>query len=77
MKKEDKKFYTLREIHEMGFLPYKSIVTLRRQVARGAIKTVRNPSERSYIYVPASEVERLKKTVERQTQDASRIIEKK
>lgn len=78
MKNQKQKFYTLREIHDMGFLPYKSIITLRRLVARGVIKTVRNPSERSFIYVPESEVARLKKMVERrQTQDASRIIEKK
>lgn len=77
MKKTDQKFYTLRDIHEMGFMPHKSIVTLRRLVARGVIKTVRNPGDKSHIYVPHEEVSRLKKIVEREAQEVSKITEKK
>lgn len=77
MKKEEKPFYTLQEIHDMGFLPHKSVISLRRLCQRGVIKTVRNPSPKSYIYVPAEEVERLRGMVEREVQDASFILQKK
>lgn len=77
MKKEQKPFYTVQEVHDMGFLPHKSVISLRRLCQSGVIKTVRNPSPKSHIYVPADEVERLRKMVERNVQDVAPVLKKK
>lgn len=57
---QQKQFYTLKEIVSMKLLPYKSVSTLRRMIAMGHIKTMRNNSPRSYMYVSAEEIERVR-----------------
>lgn len=71
---EEKQFYTIEEVFAMGFLPYKNIATLRRMASSGKIHTVRNPSPRSYMYVPAQEVARLRGVF---TQEISGALETK
>lgn len=56
-----KKYYTPKEIVELGLLPYKSVITIRRLVRAGKIKVTRNPSPRSFIHIDEEEIARLQR----------------
>lgn len=61
---EDKKFYSPKEIVERQLLPYKNVQTIRRMVRSGHIRVMRSPTERSFMFIPAEEVDRLRGTYE-------------
>lgn len=71
MPTNDKQFYTLKEIVKERLLPYRSLSTLRRMIEAGHIRVVRNPTPRSYIYVSADEVARVRSLTGIETQDVS------
>ena len=77
MSTNDKKFYTLKEIMKEKLLPYQSLSTLRRMIEAGHIRVMRNPTPRSYIYVTAEEVQRVRSLMGVETQDISPQLEHK
>ena len=59
---KNKEFVTMRELLNMGILPYTSYKTMQRKVYSGEIKAVfGTTSRRPRIFIPMAEVERLKR----------------